>query len=100
MREINETEESYTERIRAMSGKERVAIAMRLTDEYRQTVESQVKQENPLLEGELLKIAVAERIYGSDPGALALLQSMKQKLLGINGNDDGETLPSHGDAVG
>ena len=70
-------EEFYREYIRSLSGKERLAKALRFWNEIMLMIELQVKQKNPSLEGEDLKFAMAERVYAARPETLALLRGIK-----------------------
>ena len=74
-------EKEYQNRIRQMSPKEKMARSVALTAWGRQTMARQMRSElGTGVSDERIKWLVAMRIYGSDPGAKALVQRMLDRV--------------------
>ena len=88
----NETEktdhENYWDKVRAMSSQEKWAIAMKMTQDYRDSIVQQVLEEQPGLQEHALKIAVARRIYHDCPKTQELLDQVEIKLKIIAESND------------
>ena len=90
--DANETEktdhENYWDKVRAMRSEEKWAISMKMTQDYRDSIIQQVLEEQPELQGQSLKIAVARRIYHDCPGTQKLLDQVEAKLKIIAESND------------
>ena len=73
---MSEIDQLYQSAIDQMSMKQRVARSVELFNWSREFIGRQIKAENPTASIERLKLLVALRMYGSEPGMRKLLESM------------------------
>ena len=75
-------EEVYWDLIRAMSPTERYQKAMRLNANVRAMVEMQIREQQPGIDDQALKFAVARRYYWNEPKVLQMLDEAEKSLKG------------------
>ena len=80
--------ENYLDKVRAMSGQEKLAIAFQMTRDDANSIQQQVLEEQPDLQGQALKIAVARRVYHDCPGTQKLLEEVEKELQTRTGSND------------
>jgi len=73
-------EEVYWDLIRAMSPTERYQKAMRLNANVRAMVEMQIREQQPGIDDQALKFAVARRYYWNEPKVLQMLDEAEKSL--------------------
>ncbi|MCL2346702.1 MAG: hypothetical protein FWC50_00425, partial [Planctomycetaceae bacterium] len=66
--------------IRAMSPTERYQKAMRLNANVRAMVEMQIREQQPGIDDQALKFAVARRYYWNEPKVLQMLDEAEKSL--------------------
>jgi len=71
-------EEIYREHIRAMSGTERGYQAFVLFQSFYEMLAYRMKQEQPGISERALRIAMAKRLYGTDPRTMELIRMCEE----------------------
>jgi len=69
-------DKDYWDKVRAMSPQGKMAIASQMTRDYANSIQQQILDEQPDLQGDALKIAVARRIYRDCPKTQKLLDGL------------------------
>ena len=75
-------EEVYWDLIRAMNLTERIQMASRLISNVRAMVETQIREQQPEIDGHALKFAVARRYYWNEPKVLQMLDEAEKSSIG------------------
>jgi len=71
-------EEVYREYIRSLSGTERGHRAFVLFQSFYEMLAYRIKQEQPEIGERALRIALAKRLYGTDPRTMELIRMLEE----------------------
>ena len=72
-------EEIYREHIRSMTGTERCYQGMLLFQSFYEMLAYRIKKEQPEISERTLRIALAKRLYGTDPRTMELIRMCEER---------------------
>jgi len=72
-------EEIYREHIRSMTGTERCYQGMLLFQSFYEMLAYRIKKEQPEIGERALRIALAKRLYGTDPRTMELIRMCEER---------------------
>jgi hypothetical protein len=72
-------EEIYREHIRSMTGTERGYQAFVLFQSFYEMLAYRIKKEQPEISERALRIALAKRLYGTDPRTMELIRMCEER---------------------
>ena len=87
-----DVQQEYEKRMAALSGREKVTRAAVLLKWSRDVIARQILEQKPVLNPEILKWKVAQRVYAAEPAVLALTQQAIDRVSESQNSTDASSI--------